>query len=216
MHPKGRCQNRLGTHTIAASQQYCEHQQTQCAGYRYGHLDTKDNLNKPHGKTRKVRPCAIRPSVGRLRRGSLIVELAMAMALLTAIGLVVFKGSLDLMAPRQWTIYQNVSDAYITYEEAYAERISFDELTDTDSPWPIYPLSTTSEVEIGKFPGGNPIMAKVIRTRIADPNNLPTAGGSGSITTNPSEMETWQVQCHLTYTIGDNEYVKSRTVIRSQ
>jgi hypothetical protein len=59
-------------------------------------------------------------------------------------------------------------------------------------------------------------MATIIRTRIADDNNLPSAGGNGTITTNPSETETWQIQSHLTYKIGDDEYVKSRTVVRSQ
>jgi hypothetical protein len=151
-----------------------------------------------------------------LRRGSLIVELALALALLTAIGLVVFKSSLDIMAPRQWVIHQNLSDAYLTYEEAYAQRISFEQLTGANSPWPIYPDNTTAEVEIGKMPGGAPIMATVTRTRIADSNNLPAAGGTGTALSNPSEMQTWQLQSHLSYLIGDDAYVKSRTAIRSQ
>ena len=138
------------------------------------------------------------------------------MALLSAIGLTVFKGTLDLMAPRQWVIYQNISDAYISYEQAYAERISFEELTDNASPWPIYPATATSEVEMGKFPGGDPITATVIRTRIPDENNMPSAGGTGNSTTNPSEMESWQLQSHVTYIIGGKEYVKSRTIVRSQ
>ncbi len=151
-----------------------------------------------------------------MRAGSMIVELTLALGLLTAIGLTVFKGSLDLMGPRQWTIYQNITDAHLTYEEAYAQRISFEELTDLDSPWPVFPARSETEVEIGKFPGGSPIMATVIRTRIADTNNLPSAGGNGTLTSNPSEMETWQLQSHLTYVIGGEEYVKSRTVVRSQ
>lgn len=151
-----------------------------------------------------------------MRAGSMIVELTLALALLTAVGLITLKGSLDLMAPRQWTIYQNVSDAYISYEQAYAERVSFEVMTSDTSPWPVYPASSTSEVEIGKFPGGTPIMATVIRTRIADDNNLTSAGGSGTLDTNPAEMETWQLQSHLTYVISGKEYVKSRTIIRAQ
>jgi hypothetical protein len=160
-----------------------------------------------HGKRRK-------PAM--MRAGSMIVELTLALALLSAIGITVFKSSLDLMAPRQWTIYQNISDAYISYEQAYAERVSFEVMTSGSSPWPVYPSRTTTDVEIGKFPGGAAIMATVIRTKIADANNLPAAGGNGTVETNPSEMETWQLQSHLTYKIGDDEYVKSRTVIRSQ
>jgi hypothetical protein len=146
----------------------------------------------------------------------MLIELTLALALLSAIGLTVFKGSLDLMAPRQWVILQNLSDSYLTYEKAYAERISFEELTSPTSVWPIFPSKSTIEVNIGKIPGGHPITAKVIRTRIPDTNNLPVNGGSGTLTSNPAEMETWQLQSHLTYTIGDDEYVKSRTVVRSQ
>lgn len=151
-----------------------------------------------------------------LCRGSLLIEMTIALGLLTAVGLVVFKGSLDIMAPRQWIIYQNVSDAYITYEKSYAERISFEQLSAADSPWPVYPLTITTSVEMGKFPGGTDIMATVIRTRVPDENNLPAAGGTGTATTNPSETEIWQLQSHLTYSIGDDEYVKSRTIVRSQ
>ncbi len=146
----------------------------------------------------------------------MIVEMTVAMSLLATIGLVVLKSSIDLMAPRQWIIYQNVSDAYISYEQAYAERISFEELTKNGSPWPLYPSRSTEEIEIGKLAGGHPIMATIIRTRIANENNLPSTGGTGTVITNPSETETWQIQSHLTYTIGDDEYVKSRTVVRSQ
>jgi hypothetical protein len=151
-----------------------------------------------------------------LPAGSMILELTLALGLLSAIGLTVFKGSIDLMAPRQWTIYQNITDAHLTYEEAYAQRISFEEMTASSSPWPIYPASSSIEVEIGKFPGGSPIMATVIRTRVADSNNLPSAGGNGTLETNPSEMESWQLHSHLTYVIGGKEYVKSRTTVRSQ
>ena len=127
----------------------------------------------------------------------MLVELALSLALLTSIGLVVFQGSLDILAPRQWIIQQNMSDAYLTYEEAYAQRISFEELTSIESPWPVYPQKVTTEVEIGKFPGGRPIMADVTRTRIPDDNNLPdnilaNYGGTGTQATNPSEMQTWQ------------------------
>ena len=146
----------------------------------------------------------------------MLVELTIALALLTAIGLIVFKGTLDIMAPRQWVIHQNMSDACLTYEEAYAQRISFDQLTSADSPWPVYPQTSNTEVAMGKLQGGIPISANVIRTRIPDSNNLPEYGGSGSSSSNPSELQTWQIQSHLSYKIGENNYVKSRTTIRTQ
>jgi|MEHZ01.2.fsa_nt_MEHZ010378047.1_2 hypothetical protein len=145
--------------------------------------------------------------------------MTVALSVLATIGLVVMKSSLDLMVPRQWIIYQNVSDAYISYEQAYAERISFQQLTDASSPWPLYPDHSTTEIEIGKLPGGHPLMATIIRTRIPNENNIPDPTDidyDAKLLNNPSEAETWQIQSHLTYKIGQDEYVKSRTIVRSQ
>ena len=141
----------------------------------------------------------------------------MRLALLTSIGLVVFKGSLDIMAPRQWIIQQNMSDAYLTYEEAYAQRISFEQLTSMESPWPVYPEKSATEVEIGKFPGGRPIMAEVTRTRIPDSNNLPEHGGTGTECNKPHRNANvaGAVSPFLSV-LATKEYVKSRTIIRTQ
>ena len=176
-------------------------------GHDSSFIEPKDTLNDSCDKKGKLR---------HLQRGSIIVELTVALAILTAIGLITLKGSLNLMEPRQWTVTQNMTDSYVSYEQAYAERVSFEEMTATDSAWPVYPSQTTTEVEVGKLPGGTPLTAMVTRTRIPDPNNLPAAGGTGTVLTNPSETETWQLQSHLVYKIVGKEYVKSRTVIRSQ
>lgn len=143
----------------------------------------------------------------------------LALGLLTAIGLFLLKGTLDVMPPRNWIIMQNVTDSYLTYEEAYAKRISFDEFTAAGSAWPLLdPVSpnTGISVVIGKAPGGRSITGNVIRIRIPDDTNLVTAGGTGTAATNPAEMETWRLQSHLTYTIGDKNYVKSRTIVRTR
>jgi hypothetical protein len=59
-------------------------------------------------------------------------------------------------------------------------------------------------------------MGTVIRTRMADSNNLSTYGGTGTATTNPSSMITWQVMSVVKYKVGSRNYVKSRTIIRFQ
>lgn len=146
----------------------------------------------------------------------MLVEMVIAIALLSTVGIVVFKSSIDLIAPRQSVLHQNVSDSYVTFEEAFASSINFEDLTANNSPWPQFPDTATVDVEIGKLPGGRPITGTVIRTRIADPNNFNSAGGNGTIATNPAEMETWQLESHLTYQIGDQTYVKSRTTVRTQ
>ena len=113
-------------------------------------------------------------------------------------------------------LQQTLTDAYITYERAYAERIPFDDLLAASSPWPAFPTTNTSVVEIGRLPGDRPVTGTVTRTRLPDPGNYPADGGTGSLATNPAAMKVWKVQSVLTYSVGNRQYSKSRTVVRSQ
>lgn len=140
----------------------------------------------------------------------------MALSILTVLGLILLKLSLNVLYPRQWSLQQTLSDAYLTYEIAYAQRIPFDELTGTSSPWPAFPTTTSTSVEVGRVPGNRAITATVTRTRIPDPDNYPIDGGTGTTATNPAAMKIWKVQSILSYKIGNRNYIKSRTVIRSQ
>lgn len=140
----------------------------------------------------------------------------MALVVLTVVGLALFKGAMNTLAPRQWTLVQNISDAYLTFEKAYGERIPFDDLTATTSPWPAYPRKAEETVVIGTLPGGSTLSGTVIRTRKPDPNNFPSDGGTGTADTNPSEMQTWTLQSLLIYQLHDREYVKTRSIVRTQ
>lgn len=146
----------------------------------------------------------------------MLVEATLSLSILTVVGLGLLKIGLNIVYPRQWVLQQTLTDAYLTYERAYAERIPFETLTGNGSPWPAYPTTSTSTVEIGRLPGNTPVYGTVVRTRMADPMNYPIDGGSGSVTTNPAAMKSWKVQSVITYTIGSRNYVKSRTVIRTQ
>ena len=143
-------------------------------------------------------------------------EAGIAMGLLTFIGVILLKMSLNILAPRQWAVQQTITNSYMTYERALAERIPFDNLLDSDSPWPAYPSTASEEVEIGRLPGGRAIFGTIHRTRIPSDNNYPADGGSGTLDTNPAAMKVWKVQSIATYTIGGRNYAKSRTVLRSQ
>ena len=150
-------------------------------------------------------------------RGMFLVEATLSLSILTVIGLVLLKLSLNILEPRQWTLQQTVTDAYMTYERAYAERVPFETLTSAASPWPAFPsISTSAQVEIGRLPGGIPVTGTITRTRIPDAGNYPIDGGSGTVATNPAAMKIWQVQSVLTYRVGGRTYAKSRTVLRSQ
>ena len=161
-----------------------------------------------------------------IRSGSLLIEVTVALGLLTAIGLLLLKGSIDVMAPRNWIIVQNMADSYLSYEEAYARRVSFDEVTDdTNSDWDVFdpdtPVAPTNgiAVEIGKIPGGTAISGTLTRIRIADTTNIPTATSAdyaSNLQVNPAKMETWKLQSILTYSIGGKDYVKTRTVVRTR
>ena len=159
----------------------------------------------------KTRSCPRTP-----RRGFLLVETVISLAILTIVGILLLQLSLNILYPRQWTMQQVVSDAYMTYERAYAERFPFNEAIDADSPWPQFPAVATEVVEMGRLPGGRPIIGTVTRTRTPDENNLANDGGSGTDETNPAAMRVWRLQSVVAYEIGGRQYLKSRTVIRSQ
>jgi Tfp pilus assembly protein PilV len=157
------------------------------------------------------------------RRGFLLIEAMISLSILTVIGLVLLKLSMNILAPRQWIMQQTLADAYMSLERSTAERIPFATLTGATSPWPNFAaggIAVTNGVTIGAMPdraaAGNPVIGTVTRTRFADANNLVANSGGGTAATNPASMNTWRVQSVLTFRVGANQYVKSRTVIRSE
>ncbi len=146
-----------------------------------------------------------------------------SLSILTVIGLVLLKLSMNILAPRQWIMQQTLADAYMSLERSTAERIPFAILTGASSPWPNFAtgrIAVTNNVSIGALPDraatGVPIIGTVTRTRFADTNNLAANGGVGTTATNPASMNIWRIQSVLTFRVGANQYVKSRTVIRSE
>lgn len=148
--------------------------------------------------------------------GSVLVEITIAMTLLTVLGLTLLKLSLNITVPRQWTLQQSIADAYMTFEKATAQRLPLKDLTSDQSLWPAHPSVAVNTIELGKLPGGRPITGTVSRTRFADANNLATDGGSGTVASNPAGMEVWEFQSVVRYSVGGRNYLKSRTVVRSQ
>lgn len=149
-------------------------------------------------------------------RGFALIEATLSLSLLSVVGLLLMKLSLNVIHPRQYTLQQVLSDSYMTFERARAERVPFDNLIDGDSLWPAFPNVATETVEIGKMPGGTPVTGSVTRTRIASNENYPIDGGTGDVVVNPAAMKIWRVQSVLNYTIAGRTYYKSRTVIRAQ
>jgi len=161
-------------------------------------------------------PVRFRKPRCRFAKGFLLLEATLSMLILGIVGILLFQLTMNILYPRQWTMMQVVSGAYMTYERAYAERYPFNELTEEDSPWPMFPNTSTVVVEMGRLPGGVPIMATVTRTRIPAPGNFPADGGVGTPETNPAAMRIWRLQSVANYQIGGRSYLQARNVIRSQ
>jgi hypothetical protein len=172
--------------------------------------------SKKSGHGRNLAQIRPQRKAGSWRRGFALVEATIALSMLTIVGLMLLKLSLNILAPRQWVLHQSLADAYMTYERSYAERVPFATLVANGSPWPVHPTLSTTQVEIGRLPGGAVVTGTVARTRLPDTNNYPLDGGSGTVITNPAGMKVWRVQSILTYQVGGRTYAKSRTVIRSQ
>lgn len=146
-----------------------------------------------------------------------LIEATAALSILSIVGIILFTLAMNVITPRQYALQQVLSDSYLTFERAKAERIPFETLTSLDeSPWPIFPALSEEDIEIGRLPGGLVVEGQVIRTRYPDDVNFPIHGGEGTAETNPASMQIWKVQSVLRYTISNRTYVKSRTVIRAQ
>ncbi|MEM9079743.1 MAG: hypothetical protein AAGC74_03520 [Verrucomicrobiota bacterium] len=111
---------------------------------------------------------------------------------------------------------QALTDAFMTAPHAQAESIDFDRLVGGASPYPIYPNQTTTTVTIGTLPSGTVLTGTLITYRQASENNLASAGGTGDTTTNPARVESWLIESHLIYTVNNQEYVKSRSSVRTR
>lgn len=150
----------------------------------------------------------------KYERGSALIEISLSYATLVIVAMLSLRASVNATSSQTWTIKQTMTDAFITRETALASRIPFDNITGPSSLWASHPAVSTSSVTVGKLPGGQLVTGTLHRTRIPDANNLPASGGTGTATSNPSRTEAWKLQSLLVYTVGDKQYVKSRTVLR--
>lgn len=197
---KGRFENCLPESGADSTQQQDEDQSVNPEGSRHAHTFRNGGRFRKQG----------------YRSGFVLIEATLAMAILTILGLTLLKLSLNVLSPRQWALQQTVTDAYMTYERAYAQRVPFEVVTSNTSPWPYYPQTAQSTVELGRLPGNVPIMGTVYRSRTPDPGNLEKDNGSGNLFTNPAEMNVWRLQSVVSYQVGGRQYIKTRTVVRSQ
>ena len=104
--------------------------------------------------------------------GVSLVELSVALFLLTAVAVFGFQTMISGWMLQNSSIMQSMTDAYAGIETAYAQRWTFANIP-TSGRWPVYPASTSAVVTIGKTPKG-PVNATVVRTshQYTDPLTL--------------------------------------------
>lgn len=171
-------------------------------------------------------------SRGHNPRGSFLVESTISLFLLVAISVVLVTSSMNILRPRNWTMKQNLVDAYLTQEVALANRVDFNAISAGTSSWGTgdaanYNPSVANGVVVGLLPSftaggaGRPYTATVHRVRRPHQSNAAIAnftpsGAGGTIELGDLGIQCYELQTHVEYVLGGSTYVKSRTVIRSQ
>jgi len=148
------------------------------------------------------------PRRQRLRpHGSLLIEVSASLALTSALALIIMRSSLLAISGNQWTIMQTLTDAYLSRESALANRLPFADLTASQSAWPDIAVDPVPElnVTLGRVAGGQEMQGTLRRFRAAE---------VASNTETP--LTVWRLHSVLSYRIGSQEYLKSRSTLRLQ
>ncbi len=148
------------------------------------------------------------PCRQRLRpHGSLLIEVSLTLALTSALALLIMRASLLAISGNQWTIMQTLTDAYLSRESALSNRLPYADLTSVQSAWPNLETDPATEqtVTLGRVAGGQVVQGTLKRFRTSEvASNL------------EAPLTVWRVYSILSYRIGSQEYVKSRSTLRLQ
>ncbi|MCF7785991.1 MAG: hypothetical protein K9N47_07710 [Prosthecobacter sp.] len=148
------------------------------------------------------------PCRQRLRpHGSLLIEVSVTLALTSALALLIMRASLLAISGNQWTIMQTLTDAYLSRESALSNRLPYADLTSVQSAWPNLDTDPAKEqtVTLGRVAGGQVVQGTLKRFRTSEvASNL------------EAPLTVWRVYSILSYRIGSQEYVKSRSTLRLQ
>jgi hypothetical protein len=142
--------------------------------------------------------------------GILLLEVSVALGFTALLAIIVMKASLLALSNHQWTIMQTLTDAYLTRETALSNRVPMADLIAPTSPWPDsavdVPPRSEQTVVLGKLAGGRIVNATLMRFRA---NEKP-------VTDPDTGIAVWRLHSVLSYRIGEQPYVKSRSTLRMQ
>ena len=153
------------------------------------------------------------PPATRRPRGSLLIEVSIGMWLASMLALLLMRASLLALGSNQWTIMQTLTDAYMTREAALANRLPMADVTSAGSPWPDAGADEErfeGVVSLGRLAGGTEVTGRIVRFRV---NSAPAVAGAGE---GAPDLDIWRLHSVLTYQVGEQSYVKSRTILRTQ
>jgi hypothetical protein len=140
----------------------------------------------------------------RLRRsggGFSLVEVSIALFLLITIAVFGLKTMTSAWMLQNWSIMQNMTDAYAGIETAYAQRVTFASIA-TSGRWPVYPASASIVVTIGVTPS-KAQTATVVRT--CRPSTDPVTGA-----------QSYLLESYVNYQDSLRQYCKVSKVYRDQ
>lgn len=139
--------------------------------------------------------------------GSLLIEVSVALFLTSALALIMMRASLLAISGNQWTIMQTLTDAYLSRESALSIRLPFADLTGTLSAWPDIAADPVPEqtVTLGRVAGGQAVQGTLQRFRTAEVASAAE-----------SPLTVWRLHSVLSYRVGSQEYLKSRSTLRLQ
>lgn len=155
-------------------------------------------------------PSSLRPQSRRMaQRGIMLLEVTVALGLTIFVALIMMKGSLLAVSGNQWTILQTLSDAYLTRETALSNRVPMADLTGPDSGWPdasaLDPAYSIQTVTLGTLPGGRTVSGQLTRFRLSETQ----------VENTDTTVSVWRLHSVLSYTVGEHQYVKSRSTLRT-
>jgi hypothetical protein len=142
------------------------------------------------------------------RRGSVLVEASIALGAATLLSLLMMKATLLAIGGNDWTTMQTLTDSIITRETAMANRMPFADITSGGSLWPDVSqgVPASVSVELGKIMGGKAISGELTRFRVNEAD-----------ASDPEvNLAVWRLHSVIKYKVGEHEYVKSSSTLRSQ
>lgn len=139
----------------------------------------------------------------KLRNGSLLIETTVALSLLIALGLILLQYVINITQISNWISTQTLTEAALSYEVAYMEKIPLKDALASDSPFPRAPFHARSSTTIGTLRAGVPKQGEIRRMR------LPIFAGNSNF-----QLERWRFFTSLEYEVNGTKYFKTRSVIR--